>query len=140
MEIEDLTIRFDEESVFKSASNIIKILIRKDGNSAKDFLRGWYLDEEDMELLSEFGQYTIEALIVHVLCMVFNSLESSPIIRVASLVERLESSVRIQASLLKCRRCKMPFSTTRKDLQDQTPGKFRTTKIERTGQTNFFVS
>jgi hypothetical protein len=61
-------------------------------------------------LLSEFGQYTIEALIVHILGMVFNPLEYNSIIRVATLVERLESSVRTQAAILKCRRFKKPFS------------------------------
>jgi len=37
-------------------------------------------------------------------------LENYSVIRVASLVEKLESNVRLQASLLKCRRCKIPFS------------------------------
>lgn len=101
---------FDEESMFKTAPNIIRINIRNNDESAKDYLRGRLLEKEDIELLSEFGQYTIEALIVHVLGMVFNSLEYNSIIRVASLVERLESSVRIQASLLKSRRCKKPLS------------------------------
>lgn len=110
MKIEDLTMLFDEQSIFKTAPNIIRTLIRNNEVSAKDYLRGRVLEKDDMELLSEFGQYTIEALIVHVLGMVFNTLEYSSIIRVASLVERLESCVRIQASLLKCRRCKKRFS------------------------------
>lgn len=111
MEIEDLTMLFDEKDIFKTAPNIIKILIRSNEISAKDFLRGRELKKDDIELLSEFGQYTIEALIVHVLGMVFNPLENSSLIRVASLVELLESNVRIQASLLKCRRCKKPFTS-----------------------------
>lgn len=110
MEIEDLTILFDEKSMFKTAPNIIRILIRNNDESARDYLRGRVLEKDNIELLSEFGQYTIEALIVHVLGMVFNTLENNSIIRVASLVEQLESSVRIQASLLKSRRCKKPFS------------------------------
>lgn len=44
---------------------------------------------------------TLEALIVHVLGMVYNPLEASSVIRLPSLVERLESSVRTQASILK---------------------------------------
>lgn len=39
MEIEDLTMTFDEESMFKSAPNIIKKLIRNDMECAKDYLR-----------------------------------------------------------------------------------------------------
>lgn len=103
MEIEDLTIFFDEKSLFKTAPNIIRLL------------RGRVHEKDNMELLSEFGQYRIEALIVHVLGMVFNILEFNSIIHVASLVERLESSVRIQASLLKSRRCKKSFSMATDD-------------------------
>lgn len=74
-----------------------------------------------MELLSEFGQYTIEAIIVHVLGLVFHSVENNSIIRVASLVEQLESSVRTHASLLKSRRClkekKSSTATSNEELQ-----------------------
>ena len=112
MKIEDLTMRFDEESMFKSAPNIIRILIKNNESNAKDYLRGRELEKDDIELLTEFGQYTIEALIVHVLGMVFHSQETNSLIRVASLVEQLESSLRIHASLLKSRRCKKVFSTS----------------------------
>lgn len=113
IEIEDLTMIFDEESMFKTTPNIIKILISNNKESAKDYLRNRTISEDDIELLSEFGQYTIEALIVYVLSMLFTSHDS--MIRVASLVEQLESNVRLQALLLKRRRCKhnkKSFSTT----------------------------
>lgn len=42
MQIEDLTMLFDEKSMFKSAPNIIKILIRNDEVSAKDYSRLGY--------------------------------------------------------------------------------------------------
>lgn len=128
-EIEDLTMLFDEESMFKTAPNIIRILIRNNDESAKDYLKGRLLEKEDIELLSEFGQYTIEALIVHVLGMVFNSLEYNSIIRVASLVERLESSVRIQASLLKSRRCKKPLSMAT-DKEKKSGKELKRSKLE----------
>jgi hypothetical protein len=43
--------------------------------------RGRELEKDDIELLSEFGQYTIEALIVHVLGLVFHAVENNSIIR-----------------------------------------------------------
>lgn len=106
LEIEDLSMAFDEQSIFKTVPNLIRTLIRIDEINAKDYLRGKVELKEDKELLAEFGQYTIEALIIHVLSMVFNSLEESSIIRLASLIEQLESCVRSQAALLKHRRCK----------------------------------
>jgi sulfatase maturation enzyme AslB (radical SAM superfamily) len=114
-QIEDLTLLFDEKSIQSSVPNIIKLLIRKDEINAKDYLRKRELSKEDLELLYEFGQYTIEALIVHVLSMVFNTLEYNSMIRVSTLVERLESSVRTQAFLLRCRRCKKEHYNTLDD-------------------------
>lgn len=126
MQIEDETMVFKELNVYKSTPNIIRMLIRKNEECAKDYLMGRLLDKDDMELLSEFGQYTIEALIVHVLGMVFNNHEYNSFVRVASLVEQLESSVRKQAALLKSSRCKKDFSmATDKVFQVKKSGKGR---------------
>lgn len=114
-QIEDITILFDEKSIFKSASDIMKILIRENEECAKDYLRRRPFEKDDLELLSVFGQYTIEALIVHVLSMFFSSVESNSLIRVASLVEQLESSVRHYASLLNSGRCNKQFSSATND-------------------------
>ena len=73
MEIEDLTLFFDEESIFKIAPEPIN-LFREKNESARDYLMNMELSKDDIELLSEFGEYTIEALIVHVLGVVFNPL------------------------------------------------------------------
>ncbi|PIN11729.1 hypothetical protein CDL12_15666 [Handroanthus impetiginosus] len=111
MDIEDTTTKFDEYSMFKSVPNLIKLLIRNNAVNAKDFLKARVCDD-DIELLSVFGQYTIEALIVYVLSMLFSPVQdpSNPAIRVSTLVEQLESSVRTQAALLKHRKCYQPFS------------------------------
>lgn len=110
--IEALTMRFDEESIFKTVPNIFQILIKRDQENAKDYLRRSLLNMDEIELLSEFGQYTIEALIVFVLGMLFNNEESKLMIRVATLVEQLESNVRKQALLLKSRKSKMKIQSS----------------------------
>ena len=111
MLIEGKTMLFDEQSIFKTTPNIMKMLIRKDRSCAKDYLKEHlHANPVDIELISEFGPYTIEALIVHVLSIVFHS---GSIIRVASLVEQLDSSVRQQSSLLKSNRCKTRFSSVK---------------------------
>lgn len=111
---------FDEQSMFKTTPNLIKMLISTDKESAKDYLKNKARTNLD-ELLSEFGQYTIEALIVYVLCMVFTS-SSNSMIRVASLVEQLDSNVRLQAVLLKGRRCKQSCSIAQDEVK-QSDGK-----------------
>lgn len=107
LEIENLTMRFDEESIFKSTSDILKMLINPDLECARDFLRMKLTSEEDQELLGELGHYTLEAVIVYVLCVLFTSGDASnSMIRVASLVEQLEVNVRSQVKMLRQRRCK----------------------------------
>lgn len=100
------------ESFFRFSRAIIKILIKNDEECAKDILRKRLKNQKDIELISEFGQYTIEALIVHVLSMLFNSVDpETSMIRVSTLIERLENSVRTQALLLINRsRCQKKFT------------------------------
>lgn len=112
-EIEDLIIRFDEESIFKTAGNIMKILIRSDDINAKEYLRkNKKLSDEDSDLLSELGKYTIEALIVHVFSLLFNSIGDNSFIKVATLIEHLESSVRLHAQITRQRRSKNKSSAS----------------------------
>ena len=118
-EIEDITIQFIEKSMYKTYPNIIKQLIQcqsDSSESAKDYLKSRLLDPVDLELISEFNQYTIEALIVHVLGMVFNAPDGL-MVRVASLIEHLESSVRKQAVLFRCRRCKESLSKVTEEVE-----------------------
>jgi len=95
--------KFDDESIFKSAPNLIRILIKKDEICARDYIKTLSLTQEDLELLSELSHYTKEGLIVHVLGVVFNPVEVSAV-RVASLIEKRHASIRLQAELLKSRR------------------------------------
>lgn len=115
-QIEDLTMKFDEECLYKTEPNLVKMLIRENEGSAKDYIRKRTKSKQDLleveELLAEFGQYTLEGLIVHVLSMVFfvgqGSKES--LVRLPALVEALEESVRMEAFLLKCRRSNKKIS------------------------------
>lgn len=103
LEIENMTMNFDEESLFKSSANILKILIDEKKESARDFLRSKLTAEEDLALIAEFGQYTLEALIVYVLCVLFSSADSNIMIRVATIVEQLEGNTRAQAKIVRQR-------------------------------------
>lgn len=59
LEIENLTMLFDEKSMFKSTTNLLKRLIDSDKESARDFLRDKLTLEEDLALIAELGQYTL---------------------------------------------------------------------------------
>ncbi|KAK7357083.1 hypothetical protein VNO80_16364 [Phaseolus coccineus] len=100
--IENLTMEFDEESLDKTSYNILNKLIKQDQTNARDYLLP-KLSEKDANLLQVFNQYTIEALIVHLLAQLFNNSEDNLIIRVATLIEQLDLIVRNQASFFKSR-------------------------------------
>lgn len=104
--IENLTMHFDEECIFKSSPDILRMIIDEKKESARDFLRSKLDSEDDLALIAELGQYTLEALIVHVLCVLFSSAEGNIMIRVATMVEQLEGNTRSQAKIVRQRRFK----------------------------------
>jgi hypothetical protein len=66
-QIEDLTMNFDENSVFKSSIKLIKMLIGDNSISAKEYLKQKKcgLSEECLTYLNVLGLYTLEAIIIH---------------------------------------------------------------------------
>lgn len=111
--IEDLTMKFDDTCIYHTIPNLIKRLIRKDKPTAKDYLKSHLQSQDDIELLYYFDQYTIEAIILNVLSMVFHSLKVDSAVRVATLLEQLDSTVRVQAALLKSRKPSKPSNEDR---------------------------
>lgn len=102
VEIEDLTMSFDEKSLYKSVQNVVKLLIRKKEPSAKDFLKTKLdINSYEYQLVTEFGQYTIEALLVHTLGALFSAIAPTSMVRIASLIERVDATVRAQALLIR---------------------------------------
>lgn len=67
--------------------------------NAKDYLRS-RLSTDDFSMLQKFGHYTLEAIIIHVLGLVFNCAQDFPVVRVSTLVAQLESAVRVQALIM----------------------------------------
>ncbi|XP_022974959.1 uncharacterized protein LOC111473779 [Cucurbita maxima] len=81
---------------------------KKDKLSAKDYIIEKLADDDDIKMLEELGQYTLEALIIHVLGIVFNTYES--MVCAASLINQLDSSVRTHSRLLKSHSSKKSIS------------------------------
>lgn len=50
-----------------------------------------------------FGEYTLEAIIIYVLGMLYNSVQESPMVRVSTLLDMLDRTVRTQADIIKTR-------------------------------------
>ena len=97
-EIEEMTMKFDEISVFKSVPNLLKLLINNDMITAKRYLiQKCGLSKKDLTSLKVFGKYTLEAIIINVLGSVFNCVQDLSLVRVSTLIEQIDSIVRVQA-------------------------------------------
>lgn len=97
-EIENLSIGYDEESLFRSVSSLIRRLIGTDMITAKLYLTEvCNLSEKDLLYIKKFGTYTLEAIMIYVLGSVFNCVQRLPLVRVSILIQQLESVVRVQA-------------------------------------------
>lgn len=98
--IESLSMEFDEKSIRKSCYVIMEMMISNDKPCAKDFLFE-KLNAEDnkkYQFLIDFGQYTLEALIVYVICQLYRTDET--MVRVATLIDHLDRHVHSHKKLL----------------------------------------
>ena len=126
-EIENQTLSFDEASIHKASGNILKKLISPKLPSARDFIKSHpsiKLNDEDLKLLSEFGHYTIEAIIVYVISLVFKPDNWSSLIRLSTLIEQFESAVRHQGKLLASRNQNNPLPRSDPDAAERARAEY----------------
>lgn len=132
-QIENLTMRFDEESIYKTNPYLIKMLASNEQSciNAKDFLINKLKSDEDKRMIALFGHYTLEALIVYVLSQLYNS-NSNTMVRVASLVDQLERNVRSHGLLITRRGIKTKTQIDEKESKTQIDEKeSKTQKIDK---------
>lgn len=89
--------QFDEKSIFKETPNLIKRLIAKDLISAKNYLKTYLPTNIYDENIAQFGEYTLEAIIIYVLSQSFHSIRHTSMVRVSTFMVLLDRTVRIQA-------------------------------------------
>nr|GFD13285.1 hypothetical protein [Tanacetum cinerariifolium] len=53
LKVENFTLTFKEKDIFPAAPEMVKLLIKKDSPSAKEYLRARHLTDEDMDLVWE---------------------------------------------------------------------------------------
>lgn len=91
--IENISMKFDEKNIFKETPNLTKLLIGKDLPSAKSFL----YEKINIDIYSTsielFGPYTLEAIIIYVLGLLFNSIHDAPYVKLATLLDTLNRTV-----------------------------------------------
>lgn len=96
-EIESTTIIFDEKSIHASSGHIMKYMIDPKKESAKDFVYERLTSSKDQSIISDMGQYTLEAIIVYVISKLYSS--ESEMIRVSTLIDQLDKQVKAQSVL-----------------------------------------
>ncbi|KAL6310585.1 hypothetical protein AAG906_019256 [Vitis piasezkii] len=119
--IEDATFKYDDvKNIYQLTPDLIKIIISKDELTAKEFLKKCKLTKNDLLTLEYFDQYTLEAIIIYVLGVLFNCIQELPAVRVSTLIEHLDTYVRSQAKLFKGYTSEERPSTKHKINEDDT--------------------
>ncbi|KAI3668635.1 hypothetical protein L1987_88361 [Smallanthus sonchifolius] len=98
LEIETLTIMFDEESIHITCNHIMKEIIDPKKESAKDYVLERITSDLDKSIVSDMGQYTLEAIIVYVISLLYSS--DTSMIRVSTLIDQLDTHVRSHSILI----------------------------------------
>ncbi|GKB67879.1 hypothetical protein Tco_0929291 [Tanacetum coccineum] len=83
--IEDLTLTFKDTELFPAAPEIVKMLIKPELPTGKEYLRARKLTDEDHELVGELGTFTVEALLIHVICTLYKTEKTH--VRLATLID-----------------------------------------------------
>jgi DNA-directed RNA polymerase len=104
--IEEVTTQYDDlKTLYHLTPDLINRLISPDKVCARDFIKNHKdkILDEDLIYIHSFDHYTLEAIMIHVLASTFHSLQDSPAVRVATLVEYLTQFYRNHAKLIKAR-------------------------------------
>lgn len=101
IDIENQCMNFNESNIFSETPNLVKLMIGKDLICAKDYLYQNLPEDIYNSTISNFGQYTLEAIIIHVLGLLYNCIKELSIVRVSTLMDTLEREVRTQANIIK---------------------------------------
>lgn len=99
-QIEDLTHTFEERSIDKYCNNLIRQLIGKEQISAKAYLYKYLPNDIYKSTIAQFGQYTLEAIIIYVLGATFHCIQESSVVRVSTLLGLLDRTVLTQANII----------------------------------------
>lgn len=100
-DIERLSMSFDENNIHKNTPELVRILINKKSCTAKDYLKN-HLDKEFYNgVISCFGHYTLEAIIIYVLGGMYSSTKDLSMIRLSALIDKLDSFVIVQSDSIK---------------------------------------
>lgn len=94
---------FEEDNIFKHTPNLVKLLIGigKELICAKDYLYKSISRDVYQSTIELFGQYTLEAIIIYVLGILYTTIQESSVVRVSTLVDKLDNMVRAQASRIR---------------------------------------
>lgn len=102
IKIEEHINSIKESRIFKETPNLIKLLINKDDKdeTAKLYLHNKLPKDIYDCTIVHFGVYTLEAIIIYVLGIAFSGIKETLMVRVATLIDLLDTTIRTQAFIL----------------------------------------
>lgn len=98
-EIENLTMGYDQESLYRTAPYLMSQLISNELPTAKDSLLN-LLEGDDLDVIYSLrGEYSLETISIYTLGLVFSSVKESSVVKLSTLVDQLDSAVRFQSKI-----------------------------------------
>ena len=94
--IEEMSMDYNERNLHKTSPNLLKLLISNDKTTAKEYLKN-NLPNEELPLLHNLKAYTLESFIIYVLGLLFSCIKDKPVVRLATLLDRMDYAVRMKA-------------------------------------------
>jgi hypothetical protein len=98
--IESMTCGYEAAAnIYQQSPNLLKKLISMDATTVKESLKSWH-SPDNVTILENFAEYTLEGIMIHVLGMVFNCVDTNSAVRASTLIDQLDSTVKLHAKIL----------------------------------------
>jgi hypothetical protein len=86
-------------NIWEQSPSLLKKLISMNATTVKESLKEWH-SPENVKILDNFAEYTLEGIMIHVLGTVFNSVNTDSAVRVSTLIDQLDYAVKLHAKTL----------------------------------------
>lgn len=105
LEIENLTMKYDEANIFQTypflIDHLIDLMIHDDMPSARDIiLRKKGIGDDVLVILNRLYAYSLEEICIHVLSELFHESNDSTVVRVASFIDHLAKQISFQLQVV----------------------------------------
>lgn len=126
VEIEEMTLDYDEQGIYKTSRDLIQLMIHDNEPSVRDMiLQMKGIADEVSVILNNLGGFTCEAIAIHVLSELFHETSYSTVVRAATFIDHLARLIKFNFTV------SIEYIYSQNDDCDKNEGTFKgSTKIK----------